>query len=90
MILTDYQSLKILIQVIQGLCQKTVYEHRTLTQLKTSEIDHQQKKMNEKELREFRDRLNVPISDEEIVDTPFFRPDKKSDEYANEKKQNHR
>ena len=37
-------------------------------------ISHQQKKMNEKELREFRDRLNVPISDEEIVNTPFYRP----------------
>lgn len=44
-------------------------------------ISHQQKKMNEKELREFRDRLNVPISDEDIVDTPFFRPDKNSNEY---------
>ncbi|MGA0242312.1 MAG: transketolase-like TK C-terminal-containing protein [Candidatus Marinamargulisbacteria bacterium] len=37
--------------------------------------------MNEKELREFRDRLNVPISDEEIVDTPFFRPSADSEEY---------
>jgi pyruvate dehydrogenase E1 component len=44
-------------------------------------ISHQQKKMNEKELREFRDRLNVPISDEAIVDTPFFRPDESSPEY---------
>ncbi len=44
-------------------------------------ISHQQKKMNEKELREFRDRLNVPIGDEEIVDTPFFRPETKSVEY---------
>jgi pyruvate dehydrogenase E1 component len=37
-------------------------------------ISHQQKKMNEKELREFRARFDVPISDEDIVDTPFFRP----------------
>ena len=44
-------------------------------------ISHQQKKMNEKELREFRDRLNVPISDEDIVDTPFYRPKKNSKEY---------
>ena len=36
-------------------------------------ISHQQKKMNEKELREFRDRLNVPIADEDIVDTPFYK-----------------
>ena len=34
-------------------------------------ISHQQKKMNEKELREFRDKLNIPIEDEEVVETPF-------------------
>src|SRR5437667_6376336 len=37
-------------------------------------ISHQQKKLNENELREFRARFNIPISDEEIVDTPFYRP----------------
>jgi pyruvate dehydrogenase E1 component len=37
-------------------------------------ISHQQKKMNEKELREFRERFGVPISDEEVVQTPFYRP----------------
>ena len=30
-------------------------------------ISHQQKKMNEKELREFRARFDIPISDEEIA-----------------------
>src|SRR6202023_1365932 len=30
-------------------------------------ISHQQKKMNEKELREFRDRFDVPIRDEDVV-----------------------
>src|SRR5438034_7702324 len=39
-----------------------------------SNISQQQKKLNEKELREFRARFNIPISDEEIVDTPFYRP----------------
>jgi pyruvate dehydrogenase E1 component len=43
-------------------------------------ISHQQKKMNEKELREFRARFDVPISDEDIADTPFFRPAKDSPE----------
>jgi pyruvate dehydrogenase E1 component len=37
-------------------------------------ISHQQKKLNEKELREFRARFNIPISDEEIAETPFYRP----------------
>lgn len=38
-------------------------------------ISHQQKKLNEKELREFRKRFDIPISDEEIADLPFYRPD---------------
>jgi pyruvate dehydrogenase E1 component len=37
-------------------------------------ITHQQKKLNEKELREFRERFHIPIADDEIVDTPFYRP----------------
>lgn len=37
-------------------------------------ITHQQKKLNEKELREFRSRFNIPVSDEEIAETPFYRP----------------
>jgi pyruvate dehydrogenase E1 component len=37
-------------------------------------ITHQQKKMNEEELRAFRTRFGIPISDAEISKTPFFRP----------------
>ncbi|HEX5218202.1 MAG TPA: pyruvate dehydrogenase (acetyl-transferring), homodimeric type [Verrucomicrobiae bacterium] len=37
-------------------------------------ISHQQKKMNEKELREFRERFNIPITDDIIAETPFYRP----------------
>ncbi len=37
-------------------------------------ISHQQKKMNEKELREFRRRFDIPISDDLIAEMPFFRP----------------
>lgn len=37
-------------------------------------ISHQQKKMNEKELREFRSRFNIPMSDDVIADMPFYRP----------------
>ena len=43
-------------------------------------ITHQQKKLNEKELREFRERFGIPISDEEIAETPFFRPPPQSAE----------
>src|SRR5688572_14997760 len=43
-------------------------------------ITHQQKKLNEKELREFRARFEIPISDEEIAETPFYRPPQDSPE----------
>ncbi len=37
-------------------------------------ITHQQKKMGEAALKAFRDRFNIPISDEEIPEAPFYRP----------------
>ena len=37
-------------------------------------ITHQQKKMNEEDLRSFRTRFGIPISDEQIADAPFYRP----------------
>jgi len=37
-------------------------------------ITHQQKKMGEEALKAFRDRFNIPISDKEIGDAPFYRP----------------
>ena len=43
-------------------------------------ISHQQKKMNEKELREYREKLNIPISDEDVVDAPFYKPGPESKE----------
>ena len=43
-------------------------------------ITHQQKKMNEADLRHFRDRFAIPIADDRIADAPFYRPDEKSAE----------
>ncbi len=37
-------------------------------------ITHQQKKLNEEELREFRSRFGIPINDEQLNETPFYRP----------------
>ncbi len=37
-------------------------------------ITHQQKKLNEDELRAFRARFGIPISDDEIAQAPFYRP----------------
>ncbi len=43
-------------------------------------ITHQQKKMDVAALKAFRDRFNIPISDEVIGDTPFYRPPEDSPE----------
>ena len=43
-------------------------------------ITHQQKKMNEEELIHFRDRFNIPISDEDVDKAPFYKPDEDSEE----------
>jgi len=43
-------------------------------------VTHQQKKLNEEELKHFRDRFDIPISDSAIAEAPFFRPDDNSPE----------
>ncbi len=43
-------------------------------------ITHSQKKLNEEELREFRTRFGIPISDDEIAKAPFYRPAEDSPE----------
>jgi pyruvate dehydrogenase E1 component len=52
-------------------------------------ITHQQKKMGEEALRAFRDRFDIPISDEEIGKAPFYRPPEDSPEirYLRERRQ---
>jgi pyruvate dehydrogenase E1 component len=37
-------------------------------------ITHQVKKVNEQELREFRSRFGIPISDDEVAQAPFYKP----------------
>ncbi len=43
-------------------------------------ITHQQKKLNEDEMKEFRSRFGIPISDDDIANAPFFRPSDDSSE----------
>ncbi len=43
-------------------------------------ITHQQKKLNEDELRHFRSRFGIPIPDDTIADAPFYRPAPESEE----------
>ena len=37
-------------------------------------ITHQQKKLNEEEMKEFRSRFGIPISDEDVASAPFYKP----------------
>ncbi len=41
-------------------------------------ITHQQKKLNEDELRIFRSRFAVPLNDQDLVEVPFYRPPENS------------
>jgi pyruvate dehydrogenase E1 component len=43
-------------------------------------VTHQQKKLNEDELRAFRARFGIPISDDEVAKAPFYRPPEDSPE----------
>ena len=56
----------ILAQTIKGYGLGEAGEGRNVT--------HQQKKLNEEELREFRTRFGIPISDDEVAKAPFYKP----------------
>jgi pyruvate dehydrogenase E1 component len=43
-------------------------------------VTHQQKKLNEDELRAFRSRFGIPISDDEVAKAPFYKPPEDSEE----------
>lgn len=41
-------------------------------------VAHNQKKLNEQELLEFRSRFGIPISDEDVANAPFYKPPESS------------
>ncbi|HEX4959635.1 MAG TPA: pyruvate dehydrogenase (acetyl-transferring), homodimeric type [Thermoanaerobaculia bacterium] len=43
-------------------------------------VTHQQKKLNDDELRFFRDRFEIPIADKDLHDAPFYCPPENSEE----------
>jgi pyruvate dehydrogenase E1 component len=43
-------------------------------------VTHQQKKLNEEELKNFRSRLGIELDDHEVGDAPYFKPSDDSDE----------
>lgn len=62
----------ILAQTIKGYGLGEAGEGRNIT--------HQQKKLNEQELLHFRSRFGIPLSDEEAIKAPFFKPADDSEE----------
>jgi len=62
----------ILAQTIKGYGLGEAGEGRNIT--------HQQKKLNEQELLEFRTRFGIPIPDAEVQEAPFYRPREDSEE----------
>ncbi len=48
---------------------------------------HQMKKLDQESLREFRDRFDMPFTDEQLEDVPYYRPDADSPEMRYMKEQ---
>lgn len=69
---TKQQPTVILAQTIKGYGLGEAGEGRNIT--------HQQKKLNEQELRDFRSRFSIPISDEDVAAAPFYKPADDSEE----------
>ena len=43
-------------------------------------ITHQQKKLGEEDLLYYRDRFDIPLTDKQVKNIEFYKPDEKSDE----------
>ncbi len=52
-------------------------------------VTHQQKKLNEEELRIFRTRFDIPLTDQDCIEVPFYRPPEDSPEikYLHERRE---
>ena len=72
------QPTVILAQTVKGYGLGEAGEGRNIT--------HQQKKLNEKELLQFRTYFNIPINDEDCIKAPFYKPNEDSEEVVYTKK----
>jgi len=66
------QPTVILAQTVKGYGLGEAGEGRNIT--------HQQKKLNETELLQFRTYFNIPINDEDCIKAPFYKPNEDSEE----------
>ncbi|MBC7473431.1 MAG: pyruvate dehydrogenase (acetyl-transferring), homodimeric type [Candidatus Sericytochromatia bacterium] len=72
----------ILVRTIKGYGLGDAGEGRNVT--------HQQKKLSEEQLKRFRTRFGIPLSDEDVAHAPFYHPgeDSKEIQYLKEKRKN--
>ena len=68
---------------------KTVKGYGMGTAGEAQNTTHSQKKITQEQLRRFRDRFGLPISDDELEQIPFIKPDEDSEEmrYLHERRQ---
>ena len=66
------QPTVILAQTIKGYGLGEAGEGRNIT--------HQQKELNQEELIQFRSRFDIPLTDEDCINAPFFKPSEESEE----------
>lgn len=59
---------------------KTIKGYGLGESIQASNVTHQQKKLDEKELRRFRQRLKIPIPEDKVAEKPFYRPSEDSPE----------
>ena len=69
---------------------KTVKGYGMGTAGEGQNITHQKKKLDEDDLRAFRDRFNIPIVDADLAELPYYKPDADSEElqYLKERRRN--
>jgi pyruvate dehydrogenase E1 component len=73
------QPTVILAQTIKGYGLGEAGEGRNIT--------HQQKELNQEELIQFKSRFDIPLSDEDCINAPFYKPAEDSEEIQYLKKQ---
>jgi pyruvate dehydrogenase E1 component len=69
---SDGRPVVILAKTVKGFGMGTAGEGQN--------IAHQQKKLDEDALKAFRDRFNIPVSDDEIASVPYYKPADNSEE----------
>ena len=66
-------------KVVYDTINDFVVKYNSLPSKEALAIELQEVKLNEEELLHFRSRFNIPLSDEECIKAPFYKPNDDSD-----------